>query len=226
MIDFKFLQKIDYTLLDECIESDIITLCENAIKLNVKSVCVYPEWVSLCSSILKTSSILVCTVIDFPYGLNSLEFRLNQSKTTIESGADELDIVLNHKSIANKNQCIEELTKWAEFCHQFYNKSQEKICLKVIVESGLLSLEETKIATEICIQSKVDFIKTSTGKVGVGAELDKVECMRNTILENSSNLNIKASGGIKTLEQLLDYYKLVERFGMGYKSVDALVENS
>lgn len=226
MHSLDWITKVDYTLLEECELKDIEQLCQRAIDLNVKSVCVYPKWVNICSEILKDSAVLVCTVIDFPFGNNSLTAKLEESKNAILSGADELDVVMNYKKLNQFEDLLVELKAWAQFCHQYKNKSGQEIVLKVIVESGLLSIEETKLATMLCIQSGVDYIKTSTGKVAVGAELEKVKVMRLELEKAKSNLQIKASGGIRTIEQVNDFYPLVQRFGMGYKTVDALIKDS
>jgi deoxyribose-phosphate aldolase len=221
-----WITKVDYTLLEECELKDIEQLCQRAIDLNVKSVCVYPKWVNICSEILKDSAVLVCTVIDFPFGNNSLTHKLEESKNAILSGADELDVVINYKKLNQFEDLLVELKAWAQFCHQYKNKFGQEIVLKVIVESGLLSTEKTRLATMLCIQSGVDYIKTSTGKVAVGAELEKVKVMKSEIIDQDSDLKIKASGGIRTIEQVNDFYPLVQRFGMGYKTVDALIKDS
>ena len=94
--------------------------------------------------------------------------------------------------------------------------------MKIIVESGLLNLDQTKSATEICIKTGVDFIKTSTGKVETGAEIEKVKLMKKVIEKNSSSLKIKASGGIRNLQQFNAFEPYVERFGIGFASVDEM----
>ena len=226
MHSINWITKVDYTLLEDCNENDIHKFCLKAIDLKVKSICVYPKWVKLCSEILKDSAVLVCTVIDFPEGQNSIESKIAESKTAISDGADELDLVLNYKKLNQFDDLLIELEKWTQFCHQYKNKSSQEIVLKVIVESGLLSIEETELATRICIQSGVDFIKTSTGKVAIGAEIEKVKVMRLEIEKAKSNLQIKASGGIRTLEQVDLFNPYVNRFGMGYKTVDNLIEDS
>jgi len=95
--------------------------------------------------------------------------------------------------------------------------------LKVIVESGKLNAEQTKFVTEICIEAGADFIKTSTGMVEVGAELDKVKTMYDTIKENDSDMMIKASGGIRTIEDVKKFAPYVDRFGIGSSSVDNMM---
>jgi deoxyribose-phosphate aldolase len=221
-----WIKKVDYTLLEDCNVDDIQNLCLKAIALKVKSICVYPKWVKFCAEILKDSEVLVCTVIDFPYGQNSMESKITESKTAIFDGADELDLVLNYKKLNEIEKQLKDLKFWSDFAHNYKNKLGETIGLKVIVESGLLSIEETEVATRICIQSGVDFIKTSTGKVAIGAEIEKVKLMQLEIEKAKSNLQIKASGGIRTLEQIDLFNTYVNRFGMGYKTVDTLIEDS
>lgn len=226
MLNLDILSKIDYTLLEDCNLEDILLLCKKAKELKVKSVCVYPKWVGVCKDFLIDSDVLVCTVIDFPLGQNDIDIKIKESKNAIESGADELDIVINRSKIEQSDVLENELRSWADFCHQYQNKLGENIVLKVIVESGLLTLLETEKVTEICIHSGVDFIKTSTGKVGIGAEIEKVLCMKQTILKLNSTLKIKASGGIRTMNDIESFSNYVNRFGIGYKTVDSLVENS
>jgi deoxyribose-phosphate aldolase len=221
-----WISKVDYTLLEDCTEKDIIELCEKATEFNVKSVCVFPQWVKICAEILRESSVLVCTVIDFPFGKNTLEAKIKESNQAILKGADELDLVMNYDAIKNPDNYFNTLNLWSEYCHQFKDKTNQSICLKVIVESGLLSLEETKLATEMCISSNVDYIKTSTGKVGVGAEIEKVQAMKEVIVNNNVELKIKASGGIRTIDQIQQFDLFVDRFGMGFKSVDELIKNA
>ena len=226
MNNINWITKVDYTLLEDCNENDIHKLCLKAIDLKVKSICIYPKWVKFCAEILKDSEVLVCTVIDFPDGQNSIESKIIESKNAITVGADELDLVLNYKKINETEKQLKELIKWSDFTHNYKNKLGENIGLKVIVESGLLSIQETEVATRICIQSGVDFIKTSTGKVAIGAEIEKVKVMQLEIEKAKSNLQIKASGGIRTLEQIDLFNPYVNRFGMGCKTVDTLIEDS
>jgi deoxyribose-phosphate aldolase len=108
------------------------------------------------------------------------------------------------------------------FCKSLKTKRNNSVTIKIIVESGVLSLDETIFATNTCIIAGVDFIKTSTGKVEIGAELDKIQAMSQVIKTMNSSLQIKASGGIRTLEQIESFKPFVHRFGIGYKTVDAL----
>lgn len=232
---------IDYTLLTpSATEDDILQLCEKADKLGVKSVCVLPKMVSVAAEALADSSVLVCTVVSFPHGTDSTEQKLAETKQVISDGADEVDMVLNYpllKELSEKedpeegflesDELVHDVATLVQECHAHTNKDGDKVVLKVIVESSMLNAIETENATNICIDAGADFIKTSTGMKtpdgGTGvAELDKVKIMKSVIAESGSNMKIKASGGIRTLADMKKFEPFVDRFGMGFGSVDSV----
>jgi deoxyribose-phosphate aldolase len=220
--------KIDYTLLaPSATKEDIIELCAKADKLGVKSVCVLPKMVSVAAYVLRESEVLVCTVVSFPHGTDKTAQKLSETKHCIMDGADEVDMVLNYPALkstfeAEEDNLVNDVRTLVNECHKHQNKDDEWITLKVIVESGLLNEEETEEATYICMEGGADFIKTSTGMVAVGAELDKVQIMRKIIKQNHSDMKIKASGGIRTMSDLQKFAPLVDRFGVGFGSVDQI----
>ncbi len=219
---------IDYTLLEESsTEDEILVLCRKANMLKVKSVCVLPKMVKVAAEALKDSTVLVCTVVSFPSGKNSLESKCNETRSVIADGADEVDMVLNYSllydiSEENKDKLFDEVSSLVNICHASKNKNGNNVVLKVIVESGLLNDDQTREATKICLKSGADFIKTSTGKVAVGAELHKVQIMYNIIRESGKSMKIKASGGVKDMSHISQFMTYVDRFGMGFGSVDKL----
>jgi deoxyribose-phosphate aldolase len=196
--------------------------------LSVKSVCVLPKHVALAAKQLENSKVLVCTVISFPEGTNTIKQKISETNQVISNGADEVDMVLNYHELQGKDHLyevdylVEEVSTLVDICHSSKNKNGEPIILKVIVESGVLTESETKIATDICLEAEADFIKTSTGKVPVGAELNKIKVMYDTIKNVNSDMKIKASGGVRTAEQINSMLGMVDRFGMGYAAVDKL----
>ena len=213
---------IDYTLLDPAAsEQEILDLCTKAMQLQVASVCITPDKVQIAKQALENSLILVCTVVSFPSGENSIEEKTHETTEAILNGADEIDIVINYKKIDNASYLIEELNNLRELCHAHTNKLGQPITLKVIVESGLHTLEETAFFTNLCIQTNVDFIKTSTGKVAVGAELEKVKIMHEAIQRATSTLKIKASGGLRDMAQIETFLPYVQRLGIGHQTVDS-----
>lgn len=223
--DSDLLGKIDYTLLKpEATKEDIIELCRKADILGVKSVCVLPKMVSVAAYELQDSDVLVCTVVSFPHGTDTTEQKLVETKQCIVDGADEVDMVLNYpalKSESDEEDLVNDVKTLVDECHKHKNKDGEWIILKVIVESGLLNDEETQEATYICLEAGADFIKTSTGMVAVGAELNKVKIMKNIINQNHSDMKIKASGGIRNMTDLQKFAPYVDRFGVGFGAVDS-----
>jgi deoxyribose-phosphate aldolase len=213
---------IDYTLLDPAAtEQEILDLCAKAMQLQVASVCITPDKVQIAKQALENSSVLVCTVVSFPTGENSIVEKVNETTQAILHGADEIDVVINYKKITDESYLLEELNTLRELCHVHKNKAGNPITLKVIVESGLHTLAETGFFTNVCIQTNVDFIKTSTGKVAVGAELEKVKVMHEAIQRATSTLKIKASGGLRDMQQIETFLPYVQRLGIGHQTVNS-----
>ena len=230
------INKIDYTLLSpSATQADILELCEKADNMGVKSVCVLPKMVKIATEALEDSDVLVCTVISFPHGTDDTSKKLAETKKAIYDGADECDMVLNYpllKSTSEKlgdpgidyiyDELVSDVQTLADECHDHNNKNGDQVILKVIVESGLLSEDETETATNICLDADADFIKTSTGMVSVGAELNKVQIMRDIITKEGSDMKIKASGAIRTMSDLQKFEPYVDRFGVGFAAVDKI----
>ena len=225
---FQYNDMIDYTLLEEsATDQDIIELCKKADMLGVKSVCVLPKHVALAKEQLIHSKVLVCTVISFPHGTDTTISKLNETQRVINDGADEVDMVLNYPLLQKHyedgfEELVYDVKTLVDECHKRTSKEGIPVILKVIVESGLLTEEETKVATDICLEAGADFIKTSTGKVSVGAEMNKIKVMYDTIKSQNADMKIKASGGVRTAEQINSMLGMVDRFGMGYAAVDKL----
>lgn len=233
--------KIDYTLLNpSATEDQILELCEKADKLGVKSVCVLPAMVKVAANALQDSEVLVCTVVSFPHGTDTTGQKLDETKKVIDDGADEVDMVLNYpllKEITNSESddsddmnngmtkykaLVNDVRALVDECHSNTNKDGNEITLKVIVESGLLTDEETEKSTYICLEAGADFIKTSTGMVAVGAQIGSVKIMKDIIDDHGFSMKIKASGGIRTLADLQKFEPYVDRFGVGFAAVDSI----
>ena len=190
---------IDHTnLKQDAQEADIIKLCDEAKEHHFASVCVNPNYVSLCKERLAGSDVKVCTVIGFPLGQTTTTAKIDETKDAIFEGADEIDMVINVSWIKDKryDKVLYEIQRLKRYCH-------DRI-LKVILETCLLSDEEIVKACEIAKKAGADFVKTSTGFSKGGATVHAVELMRKTV---GSDMGVKASGGIKTKEDML---KMVE----------------
>ena len=227
------MNKIDYTTLtgSETPEK-IMEICEKAEELGVASVCVYPKFVNIVRNCLEDSNVKVCTVISFPNGDDETIAKVYETMEALVDGADEIDMVFNYKLFLDNiisdddsnielNQEIDlklfdDVATLVEVVHAADKK------LKVIIESGLLTVNQTKFITDMVVHAGADFIKTSTGKVKVGAELEKVKAMKEVIDELKSNMKIKASGGIRNINDMKIFDEYVDRFGMGYGAVDSI----
>jgi len=191
---------IDHTLLKAtATEADIIQLCKEAIKYKFYAVCVNSCYVELCKETLKNSAVKIAAVIGFPLGAMDTLSKINEAKGALIGGADEIDMVINIGFLKDKKyDLIENETK--RIRKIIGNKT-----LKVIIETCYLTDEEKKIATQLTINAKADFVKTSTGFGTGGATLEDVKLIR-SITQNK--IQIKASGGIRDRETALKYIEL------------------
>ena len=148
---------------------------------------------------VQTCALPICTVIGFPLGKDKTEIKVEEAKLAVQDGATELDMVINVAKL-----------KEGEL---LYVKSEiEKIIevangnvVKVIIESGLLTDEEIKTATQIVCEAGADFVKTCTGFTGGVATESAVKIMKANL---SGKTLIKASGGIKTYEDAVKFIEL------------------
>jgi deoxyribose-phosphate aldolase len=219
---------IDYTLLDvNATDEQIIELCNKANVLDVKSVCVYPKHIELCLEHLH-DNIEVCTVIDFPDGSLDRYVKFEQAYNAIDSGATEIDVVMDYNLLKEKwidggmMNAFDTLDIIIPIKMIADLAIERDVILKVIVESGELSIEQVKFVTNMCIGLNVDYIKTSTGKTPIGAEIEKIKLMSSIIDEQSSFMKIKASGGIRTMNQINEFSNYCTRLGIGSSTVDKL----
>lgn len=187
---------IDHTnLKNTATLKDIEKLCNEAIKYKFASVCVYPYYVTLASNLLKNSNVEVCTVIGFPSGQSTTQVKVYEAIDAVENGATEIDMVINISALKNKDY---------EYVKNEIEEIRDAIdgkVLKVIIETCLLTKEEIIKMTEICNETFVNFIKTSTGFSEYGARVEDVKLInehKNEILE------IKASGGIRDISSAED----------------------
>lgn len=190
-------QFIEHTLLKpSTTERQVIDLCNDAKKHNFYAVCVNGCYVALAKQLLSNTEVKIVAVIGFPLGSTSTETKVFEAKNAINDGADEIDMVINIGLLRSKN-----------YVAVFKDLSDVKIAigkipLKVILEISELSKNEIVKACEICVDAKVDFIKTSTGFSKGGATLTAVKIIKK-IVRNKAK--IKASGGIKDIETAVKY---------------------
>ena len=190
---------IDHTVLKAFATSqDIINLCNEAIEYDFASVCVNPANVSLAYSLLKDTDVLVCTVIGFPLGANTIEIKQAETIDAVNNGAQEIDMVINVGKA--KEHDYSYITDEIKAVVEAANGN----LVKVILETCYLTSDEIAEVCKCASIAGAQFVKTSTGFGTGGAKVEDVKLMRESILDTMS---VKASGGVRTLE---DLEKMVE----------------
>ncbi|MCH6236100.1 deoxyribose-phosphate aldolase [Cognataquiflexum rubidum] len=187
---------IEQTVLKaQTVDADIENLIKEAKEYGFVGVCVPPFWVKKAKREIGEADIQLVSVVGFPLGYNLTETKVFETEQLIKLGADEIDVVWSITAFkAGMNWPKLELARLSQVCHD-----HERI-LKVILETAYLSDGEIIQACEICADAGVDYVKTSTGFAPEGAKESHIKLMRAHL---PSNVGIKASGGIKTLEQAL-----------------------
>ena len=186
---------IDHTILKpEASIDDIRKLCIEAKEYNFYSVCVNSAYVNVAYNFLLHSDVKVCSVVGFPLGAMIKEAKAYEAKFAVDSGAEEIDMVINIGLLkSGKIDLFErDIKKVREAC--------KASVLKVIIETCLLDDKEKILACKIAKEYGADFVKTSTGFSTGGATEHDIELMRKTV---GDKMGVKASGGIKTYEDAI-----------------------
>lgn len=189
-------QYIEHTNLSPTLTiQSIDKLVDEARQYKFLGVCVPPFWVKRAQREIGKDKILLVTVAGFPLGYNMTETKLDEIKRAIDNGADEIDVVWNISSFKTGIPWTKiEIAKCSKLAHD-----NQKI-LKVIIETAYLSDEEIVEASKLCADAGADFVKTSTGFAPAGANVEHIKLMRGAV---PTSVGIKASGGIKTLDQAI-----------------------
>jgi deoxyribose-phosphate aldolase len=210
---------IDHSILHPAFtDDDLKNNCEIAKKYHVATACVKPYHTKMAADILKGSHVAVCAVIGFPHGNSTIDIKAAETLQVINDGAAEVDMVINIGKVlqGDWNYINNEIKTIQDACSR--NNAQ----LKVIFETDYITRDEYKIKLcECCSTHRVAFVKTSTGYGFVkgpdgsysykGATEHDIKLMRKYC---SPEVQIKAAGGIRTLEHVLKMRELgVTRIG-------------
>ena len=177
---------------------------------NVASFCTYPKQVATAREVLSNEEIKLCSVAGgFPSGQTYTEIKIAEAALAISDGAEEIDMVMNIGDFINEDyeEVITDIEEVKAACREN--------TLKVILETGALnSAEDIAKASVIAMYSGADFIKTSTGKIYPGASYESVYTMclmvRKYYEKHGKRKGIKIAGGLKTVDDALNYYKIAE----------------
>jgi len=217
-IDTKYLSIIEYTYLKPgANKEDINKLIKEAESNNFYAVCVPPDMVDHAVYTISNEKLKVVSTVSFPDGDNTQSEKLLQTTELIVDGVNEIDMVMNYKLLkkayveedsdiqkSTYEQIEQEIRTISNECHK------NGVILKVIIESGELTLEQVTKSCELITNAGADYVATCTGTKTKGIEFDKVKEMRRVLPEY---IKIKVMGGIRTLQDVEKLYPYIDRIG-------------
>lgn len=188
---------------------------------NVAAICVYPTMVPIAKKALTGTNINIASVAtSFPSGMADLQSKLDEVKSVVDAGANEIDMVISRGRFlrGDYNYVSDEIAQVKDACGDAH--------LKVILETGeLVTLDNVRLASDIAMEAGADFIKTSTGKVSPAATppvvLTMLEAIRDFETKTGKQIGMKPAGGIGTAKQAIQYLVMVkETLGEDWLSPD------
>jgi len=209
---------IDHSLLNPTLtDKELERGCRQAVDYNCASVCVMPYYLQWCAEILRGSGVKPGTTIAFPHGGHTTAAKLAEAKQALDDGAEELDMVVNISKVLSGDWAYvrQDLEPVIDLTHR---RGQR---IKVIFENCYLKDEHKIRLCQICGELGADWVKTSTGYGSGGATIEDLRLMRK---HSPPHVQVKAAGGVRDLDKLLEIRALgVTRVGAS-RSADILEE--
>ena len=200
----------------ETSEKEVRDLCQAVKKYGFHSAFVNPCWVKLARQLLGPKA-TVGTVISFPLGQETKDIKVLSAIEAISQGANELDVSMNVGLFKQGN--YEEVLAEMEAIVNAAKQLKKSVLVKFIIETGLLTNEEIKKASELVLRSGADFVKTCSGMGPRGASLEDIKIIKSVV---GGKIKIKAAGGIDTYQEAIDFIKAgVDRIGTS-KAIEIL----
>ena len=203
-------QTIDHAVLKpESTDRDLAINAKMCIENEVFSMCVKPCDIKAAKELLKKSNVKVSCVLSFPHGADATPVKAFQAQQAISDGADEIDMVMNIGKFLSGDYeyVVEDIRAVVDVAHS------HGVLVKVIQESGYLTLEQVARACELTYEAGADFVKTSTGFGPGKATPEIVEVMVKTV---GDRMMVKPSGGIRTWDDAVGFLQQgADRLGVG-----------
>ena len=233
-LDSTYLKTADQAGLDQAAHYQTVhQFILDTIKGKFKCVMIRPEFVALAKQeVLKhKSGVAVGTVISFPEGTNTTQEKIDEAQKAIDNGADELDFVIDY--VAFKNNKLDFLKEQVVLCTKLGLEAgkvvkwiietaaltpQEIVKISVLIKNTVIKNFDEKIYDRVFVKSSTGFFKTQPG-IPNGATIESITLM----IENASPLPVKASGGVRNLEEAITMLQLgVKRIGTS--SAEAIIK--
>lgn len=203
-------QTIDHAVLKpDFTDADLQKHARMCRENKVFSMCVKPCDIRAAKHLLAGSGVKVSCVLSFPHGADTTAVKAFQAEEAIKDGTDEIDMVMNiGKFLSGEHQyVVDDIKAVVDVAHR------NGVPVKVIQESGFLTLEQVAVACELSHQGGADFVKTSTGFGPGKATPEVVEVMVKTV---GGKMKVKASGGIRTWDEATAFLNQgADRLGIG-----------
>jgi deoxyribose-phosphate aldolase len=188
---------IDHSLLrPELTLDEVREGCEIAARYDVASVCARPADVRLCAELLAGTNVAVGTVVGFPHGAHLTATKVFEAERALEDGATELDMVINIGWLRSGMDAEVEADIRA-----VVEAARGRAIVKVILENAYLTRDEIVRGCQAVERAGGDYVKTSTGFAPSGATLEDLRLMRASV---SPHVKVKAAGGVRTLDALIE----------------------
>jgi deoxyribose-phosphate aldolase len=189
---------IDHSLLNQVLtDQELEAGCRLARDYDVASVCIKPYYCKRCAELLAGSTVAASTVIGFPHGGNTTAIKLAEAEQALRDGGTELDMVVNIGKVLSEDWAYvqQDIQVVVNAAHQ------AGAIVKLIFENCFLQDKHKLRLCEICVETGVDFAKTSTGYGSGGATIEDLKLMRAHL---PPQIQVKAAGGVRTLDALLE----------------------
>ncbi len=207
---------IDHSLLNPVLtDKEFEEGCLIAMRYSVASVCIMPFYLKRCAEILKGSTVKASTTVGFPHGGHTTAIKLAEAKQALDDGGEELDMVVNISKVRSNDWAYvrNDIEAVIDLTHDRGQK------VKVIFENCYLNDGQKVKLCEICGELNADWVKTSTGYGTGGATNEDLKLMRK---HSPSHVQVKAAGGVRTLDRLIEVRELgVTRSGAS-KTIEIL----
>ena len=214
----KIARYIDHAVLDPAMTpEEVRAAIQLGIDNDVFSVCVQPRDIETALAMCKGTNTLVSCVLDFPHGCGGAASKRAAARLYAEMGVQEIDMVMNYGAAKGGD--------WVAVREEIFGVVEEAhargVLVKVIFETCELSEDCIRQGVDVCVDVGADFVKTSTGFAAKGATPEAVMTM---VSQAAGRVRVKASGGIRTLEDARAYVEMgAERLGVGFSTVPKLV---
>ena len=227
LTDFEIAQMIDLSAVranDD--EQSIRALVAAACKYHCHLVTTLPSHTMLVKALLRDtgqegSSVLVGGNVGFPSGGQSTRIKTAETRELVRMGCDEIDMVINIAWLLSgrDNYVLQDILGVVDSAKQIV----PGILVKVILECCYLNADQIRHGCELCVEAGADFVKTGTGWAPSGATLENIALIKAHV---GNTISIKASGGIRDKDMLLEMHRLgAIRFGIGLSWISGVLTN-